>query len=305
MFGAGVQGTVFAVRLARAGHHVTLVARGERATFLREHGAVIDDAVSNNRIACKLSVIEHVAPDVQADVCFVTVRREQLDDAVQALAAAPGLRRVVVMVNHAQGSVDLIGRLGQRRTVLAFPGVAGSIEESATRFVDVTQQPTTVEAGAVDIIELLRGAGFRVAPVRDMDAWLRRHAVFVTAVAGALYLVGCDARRLAADRRLVETVVLAVREGWAAQDRQGIAPAPLALRAIFCWVPMPLARTYWMRLFASSKGELYFARHTRHAGNEMAALVADLREFASGTAMPHLARLHAAIKDQYRRAPER
>ena len=96
VFGAGVQGTVFAVRLARAGHHVTLVARGERATFLREHGAVIDDAVSNNRIACKLSVIEHVAPDVQADVCFVTVRREQLDDAVQALAAAPGLRRVVV-----------------------------------------------------------------------------------------------------------------------------------------------------------------------------------------------------------------
>lgn len=47
-----------------------------------------------------------------------------------------------------------------------------------------------------------------------MDSWLKRHAVFVTAMSGALYAAGGTARGLAASGSLVRSMVLAVREGW-------------------------------------------------------------------------------------------
>ena len=38
---------------------------------------------------------------------------------------------------------------------------------------------------------------FRLDKVRDMDGWLKRHAVFITAIAGALYESECDTHLLA------------------------------------------------------------------------------------------------------------
>jgi hypothetical protein len=152
-----------------------------------------------------------------------------------------------------------------------------------------------VEANAGDVISIFRGAGFRVSRVREMDAWLRRHAVFVTAVAGALYEAGGSARRLAANPEGVGTFILAVREGWSALDRRGVKSAPLALRTIICWVPLPFATGYWRRLLDSARGELYFARHARHAPAEMAALAADVRELLDDVPTPCLDRLYSAI----------
>ena len=128
-----------------------------------------------------------------------------------------------------------------------------------------------------------------------MDSWLRRHAVFVTAVSGALYQVGTDAGRLASDRQQVRNLIVAIREGWAAMDRQSIAPAPIALRAIFQWVPLPFAVRYWQRLLGSAQGEYYFAHHTRQAAKEMAALAADVCALLPNEAMPQLRGLYAAV----------
>jgi len=218
-----------------------------------------------------------------------------MQEALPDLAAAPGIRRIVLMVNHANGSKSIFNALSRSRVVLAFPGAAGGIDHGVDRYVEIKQQPTAVESSAPDIVSLFQGAGFRVASVSDMDAWLRRHAVFVTAVAGALYEAGGDARRLAASRESVGTLIGAVREGWSALDRRGVEPAPFALRSIFCWVPRPFAIAYWQRLLGSVRGELYFARHVRHAPLEMAALAADVRELLDDVPAPCLEKLYAAI----------
>jgi ketopantoate reductase len=84
--------------------------------------------------------------------------------------------------------------LGPSRTVFAFPGIAGYSDDAVIRYVDIPQQHTAVEERAPDVASLFRGAGFRVNQVRDMDAWLQRHAVFIAAIAGALYESDCDAR---------------------------------------------------------------------------------------------------------------
>jgi 2-dehydropantoate 2-reductase len=295
VLGAGMQGTLYGGRLASGGHAVTLIARGQRAAELRAQGTVIENALSGRREVIQLPVRTELDKEVCAGLCLVTVRREQLERVLPALAAARGIARVVFLVNHACGSQFLFDALGRERVVLGFPGAAGGIESGIDRYVEIAEQPTVIEAAAPDIVTLFENAGFRVVAVRDVDSWLCRHAIFVTAACGALYEVGGDAHRLASDRAMLRTFVRAVREGWAALDRLGVAPPPLALRAIFRWVPLPLAVRYWERLFASSRGEYYFARHARHAPQEMAALAADVRALVSETQIPHWGRLSAAI----------
>jgi hypothetical protein len=242
-----------------------------------------------------LSVVERLPPDCSADICLVAVRREQLETVLPDLAEAIRILRVVVLGNHAHRLDNLRAVLGCSRVVLAFPGIAGYRDGSMIRYVNIPQQHTVVEECAQDVASLLRGAGFRVNRVRDMEAWLQRHAVFITAVAGALYENGCDARLLARNAETVRHLIVGVREGWAAQDRKGVGSAPLALRTIICRVPLRLSAIYWSRLLASPRGDLYFAQHARHAPAEMASLADDVRSSICENDAPELKKLFASI----------
>ena len=295
ILGAGVQGTVFGVRLSTVGHQVTLVARPDRAAELRREGASIQDAATSLIRTTMLPVLEKLPPELVADICLVTVRRDQMELVLPDLVGAIAIPQLILLGNHANRTDHLLTVLGRSRTVLAFPGVAGYREGAIIRYLDIPQQHTVVEEPAPGVSSLFREAGFCVDSVRDMDAWLQRHAVFITAIAGALYENGCDARRLAQNTETVRRFVLAVREGWAAQDRKGVAAAPLALRTIMCWVPLPLSVMYWSRLLASSRGDLYFARHARHAPAEMASLADDVRGLLRESHTSQLQTLLASI----------
>jgi 2-dehydropantoate 2-reductase len=295
VFGAGVQGTVFAVRLAIAGHQVTLVSRPRRAAELRQEGATILDAETSLTHTRVLPVLEKLPPDFAADMCLVTVRRDQIETLLPELVKAIAIKQVVLLGNHANRTEHLLTVLGRPRTVIAFPGVAGYPEGGIIRYLDIPQQHTVVEERAPNVRSFFREAGFRVDSVRDMEAWLQRHAVFIAAIAGALYANGCDASRLAQNTKTVRRFVLAVREGWAAQDRKGVRAAPLALRTMMCWVPLQLSVMYWSRLLASSHGDLYFARHARHAPAEMESVADDVRSFLREYDAPELQTLLASI----------
>jgi 2-dehydropantoate 2-reductase len=295
VLGGGVQGTVYGVRLAKKGNKVTLIARPDRAQQLRQFGATIQNVETSETSTVFLPVLESLPPACSADLCLVTVRREQIAVVLPDLARATAIRRVVFLVNHANGSSGIFAALGRSRTVIAFPGVAGSMECGVVRYVEIPQQSTAVESDALDVVSLFRQSGFRVDEVRDMDAWLRRHAVFIAAIAGALYENGCDAGGLARNREAVRGLILAVREGWAALDTKGVPSAPFALRTILCWVPLRISVSYWCKLLASSRGDLYFAEHARHAPQEMASLAADVRTFANEVQAPGLYKLLRAI----------
>jgi 2-dehydropantoate 2-reductase len=295
ILGAGVQGTIFAVRLAMAGHQVTFISRADRAKQLNSAGAVIQDVTTLRTWTVQLPVLERLPGDLAADICLVTVRREQIESVLPELAQATAIQRIVFLVNHAHGSQELLTVLGRSRVVLAFPGLAGAFEGNTVRYLDIPQQRTAVEAGAHDVVSLFREAGLSVERVADMDAWLQRHAVFITAMAGALYENGGDALQLARNFITLRRLLVGVREGWAAQDRKRLRPAPFGLRVIMGWVPMWLAARYWSRLLASDRGEIYFAKHTRHAPAEMAALANDVRGFLRKGEAPELESLLASI----------
>ncbi len=298
VFGAGVQGTVFGVRLALAGHTVAFVARGQRAAELHRVGAIIQNLAALTEAKVSPELYEHLSADCTADVCLVTIRREQLDAALPELAFAKGIARFVFMANHAGGSEALIDALGASRVVLAFPGVAGANEGGVVRYLEVRQQSTAVDAAAKDVSKLFESAGFAVDCVADMDSWLKRHAIFIVSIAGALYQCECDSVRLSETPEAVRRFVRSVREGWGQLDRCGVHSAPFPLRFIVSCVPLWLAALYWTHLFGSPVGCIYFAVHVKHAVREMQALAGDIKRIIRLEDAPTLGRLVEVVEQR-------
>ncbi len=304
IYGAGVQGSVYGGLLAESGHDVSFMARGSRAAQLREGGLVLRGALGDRNLSVSRPiVVDRLEPADRYDMCMVTVRRERLE-AIMPTLAASAVPLIAFMHNHADGSESLARRIGSERMVIAFPGAGGAIgADGVVRYALIAEQPTMIgmlpefDSRPRAFRDVLRRSGLRVSLVRDLDAWLRRHAVMVGALTGALWLCGCDSAALVRSRDGIPDFIRAVREGFRALDAVHVAPAPIALRAIFNWVPLAFSIAYWRRYIAGPRGELLFAAHARHAAGEMAQIAGEVREVmcGSGIAMPVFDRLRKAI----------
>src|SRR5215510_1577693 len=82
ILGAGALGTVLSAHLARAGEDVTLLARGQRATYLQEHGATITGLVD---FTVPVRVVTDPSQVHDADVLIVTVKTYDMASALASV----------------------------------------------------------------------------------------------------------------------------------------------------------------------------------------------------------------------------
>ena len=193
------------------------------------------------------------------------------------------------MLNNPTGSSDLAQAFGRDRVLLGFPGAGGTRDGHLVRYAMIAQQPTTLgeldgrrTARLRELVETFRQSGFRTTMSREMDAWLKAHAFFVTAVSGAIYIAGGDCHRLSEDKATVMLMAKGVREGYSTVRALGLSVAPFALR---------------VRFFASKMADYVFGRHARAASREMRELANDCRSLLekSGVEAPALRQLYRAI----------
>jgi 2-dehydropantoate 2-reductase len=82
ILGAGALGTVLGAHLARAGEDVMLLARGNRAAFLQEHGATITGLVD---FTVPVRVVTDPSHVHDADVLIVTVKTYDMAAALKSI----------------------------------------------------------------------------------------------------------------------------------------------------------------------------------------------------------------------------
>src|SRR5215468_9840550 len=82
ILGAGALGTVLGAHLARAGEDVTLIARGQRAAYLQEHGATITGLVD---FTVPVRVVTDPSQVHEAEVLLVTVKTYDMVSALQSV----------------------------------------------------------------------------------------------------------------------------------------------------------------------------------------------------------------------------
>ena len=126
-YGAGVIGSLYALRLQEAGHEVSIVARGRRLADLRRHGIVLEEAGTGHRTAARVGVVQQLDPGDAYDLIVVAVRKNQLPPILPELARNLRTPDVLFMLNNAAGPEEAARMLGRGRLLLGFPGrrVAG------------------------------------------------------------------------------------------------------------------------------------------------------------------------------------
>lgn len=303
VYGAGVIGTLYGAKLRAAGHDVTVLARGTRLGAIRDHGLVIENMSQRTRWSTPVETTDHLGVDDTYDVTLITVRRDQLGGVMPSLRQNRRIGTMLFMLNNPLGSAQLRHSFSRDRIVLGFPGAGGGFAGHVVQYAIVPQQPTTV--GTIDgrpsaslprIVRAFRAAGFPTAISGDMDAWLKTHAFFVTAMCGAIDLAGGDCQCLSNDAATLALMVQGVREGFATLRSLGIPITPFLLKVLFTWLPPAFAIRYWRRFLADSIAEIVFGLHAKTATQEMTVLVNDCRMLIDQrtTGTPALDRLYAA-----------
>ena len=310
VYGAGVIGSLYAGKLQAGGHRVTVLARGARLSEIRHYGLVLQDIIGGGRIVTQVETAERIAADDRYDIALVTVRRDQLASAVPKLKAS-SIPNLLFMLNNPTGAESLAEVLGRDRVLLGFPGAGGARDRHVIQYALIPQQPTTlgeldgqISSRLREIEMALKTSGFPTRISRHMDAWLKAHAFFVTAVSGAIYLAGGDCRRLSEEDALLALMTNGVREGFYAVRTLGLTVTPLALRVLFTWLPKSFAIFYWRKFFRTEMADYVFGRHARTASREMREIANDCRSMLATTGIEAraLQRLYDAI-DNYALAP--
>jgi 2-dehydropantoate 2-reductase len=292
VMGAGVIGSVYASKLLEAGHELVLLARGRRLADLQASGLILEDAESGQRTVRPVTAVGALGADDRYDLVLVPVRSEQLASTLPVLRGMRDGSDVLFFGNIAGRQPQLIETLGDR-ALFGFPAAGGVREGPVIRYVLIGQQQTMLgeptgepTRRTAHLKTLLHGAGFPTTMTANMDDWLLGHAAFVVPIAFALYRVGTDASRLAADRDTLRLMVRATRQAFQALRSIGNAEIPANLRTLYLRLPAAFAATYWRRVLAGPRGELWFAAHTRAAPEEMRALAEDLQAAVCRTGRP-------------------
>jgi 2-dehydropantoate 2-reductase len=283
VIGAGVVGSLYAGRLAISGQNVSLLARGTRLTELQLCPLQLVDDAGKISTTVRVPVVPRLAPSDVYDIGIVMVRADEVEKLLPQLTSYHGVKTFLFMHNRAAGSAALADAVTPERLLLGFPGAGGCHDRDTIRYRLIPEQPTTlgepngtISQRLLDCAEMIKRAGFKVALSQHMDDWLKTHAVFVTAIAGAIYQAGGSAVELARQPDIVRRMVRGIQQGFHGLAAQGIVIEPRKLAFLFA-LPSPLPELYWRRYLADPAAELLFAEHARAATGEMSALVKELR----------------------------
>ena len=209
VIGAGVNGSICAVGLQKAGVDVRVLARGKRCEDIREKGIIIEDVLQNTRSVTKVPVIDFLNPEDLYDYILVVVRKNQVSDLLPILACNR-TPNIVFMVNNPSGPDEWIQALGKERVLMGFVFGAGRREGNVIRGMSTVNYfagrlwPTPF--GEVDgsitprlkrLVEILRSAGFPVLVSTRISDYLATHAALVAVLGVFIMKRGYDRESLA------------------------------------------------------------------------------------------------------------
>jgi 2-dehydropantoate 2-reductase len=278
--GAGVIGSVYAARLAQAGHRVTLLARGGRLRELQQHGLRLRHVLLDADERVEVDIAETPKPGPW-DATLVAVRADQIDPTLAALAPLETPAFAVIGNNLGDPRAQQL-TAGPERLVLgfgAFGGVRtpdGRIDyvdgRSPQRTSPRRRRATTLGVlsdrarPALSLVQrLLDDAQMPHATTDDIVGWLQCHAAIVLPLAAAITATGGDQARFCRTRDAVVLGLRAVRELLRALRSLGVATQPAAVRP-FLRIPEPVLVPLLQRGFASESARVAVFGHATAAG---------------------------------------
>ncbi|OPJ64366.1 ketopantoate reductase family protein [Clostridium oryzae] len=287
IFGAGVIGSIYAMKFIEAGIDVTMFARSNRFKTLKENGLQYNDKGAVKSI--KVNVIDTLENDDVYDYIFITVRYDQSESALLALKDNQS-KNIVTMTNNSIGFStwqDIVGD----RLLPAFPGVGGQIKDGilnarippkvlvATMFGEISGLETE---RVKNLAKLFKTAKLPYEINKDMNAYLITHSVSDIALLGGLYFENNTIdEEVATTRKTAHKITITLKAYLRGIQKAGVAINPSAFKiALKC---PNLILDFFFMMWVSSKmvKDMMLPDYANSANNEVVKLNNDLLKFLS------------------------
>lgn len=236
VIGAGGVGGCFGGELARAGHDVTMFARGAHRDAMRQRGIVV--RTPDGEFTARVGATDAVAELPDAELAIVAVKSYSLADVIPVVrAVAERGADVVPMLNGVTAADEMIaggvpaGRvLGGIARISAARIDPGVVERRSTfQSVVVGELRGGSSERASAIADVFRGARIEARTSDAMEVELWQKYVFITAMAAVCGLTRTSigpVREAPGGRRLIEravdeVVAVARARGIALPDDEG------------------------------------------------------------------------------------
>ncbi len=298
VYGAGPLGSLFAARLQKGGHDVSLLARGQRLADLREFGVVLVDTHTEKETVTHPNLVEQLAPEDAYDLVLAIMRKNRALEILPILAANQHTPNVLFLMNNAAGPGELVEALGQERVMMGFPMAAGYRRGHVIHYmvgakpgkkamipigeVDGRITPRLQEVGRV----LASMPGFDFDPRTDMDAWLKTHvALLMPSLAPAMRAAGRDNVRMAHTRDAIVLAIRAIREGYRVLREMGYPIVPRSAR-IFERLPEPVLVWGFQKRLVDPRIRVAMLEHSEAAQDEIKHLADEFIALKRRTSVP-------------------
>jgi 2-dehydropantoate 2-reductase len=302
VIGAGVNGSVVAAELHRAGYDVTVLARGKRFEELVARGIEIEDPLKDIKTVTKVPVIDRLVPEDVYEYILVVVRKNQAGDILPVLRQNQS-PTVVFMVNTALGPDEWVASLGATRVMLGFVFAGGRREGSLIRAMRTKGRasPFGEANGATTerlrkLVNIFNRAGLKAKAIPNMPDWLVTHAALVVPLAMLVLKHRCDTYALARSREDMRRLANAMHETIAVVRATGRRIVPTSA-AILDVLPRFVVAKIFRALLSSRVGEIGAGWHCSQAPDEMLQLARELKELVgrSEISAPVLSQLLAEV----------
>lgn len=276
IYGAGVIGSLYGAYLSHSGCEVSMIARGHRLEELCEKGLLYR---TDKRIRkAEVRILEQLESEDRYDYIFLTVRAEQLSQALEQLKdnVSP---TIVTMVNSLDAYAQWEDICGKGRILPAFPGAGGSIRDGIldagltprliqpTTFAEINGCPSE----RVDTLKkTLTQAGIPCQVVPDMHVWQICHLAMVVPLADAYYMVD-NPKQVHRDWTVMHATARALHDNFTRLRVKGNSISPPKLNLLrLC----PVALISWILPFVynSAFGNRFMYQHAIKAKEEMEQL---------------------------------
>ncbi len=216
VYGAGVQGSFLAHTFDDGGHDVTILARGNRATQLRESGVAIKHHFQRKTTVNKVEVVEVLKSDDFYDLIFVTMKYNDFESVLPILAQNVSENIVLVGNNMACSEMlEYIKTNSPTNKNVAFGfQVSGGIRTDehvvAIRF-DGGEMKVGSLTGSIpfkwELQKAFEKTKYKLTYETNIDAWLKNHGAMIPAMTFPAFIKNNDVKAVAKDKQLLKEVV--------------------------------------------------------------------------------------------------
>jgi len=288
IYGAGVIGSIFAYRLKTGGNDVTILARRKRLEQLRKEGLVLRDDMIHKEFHCDINVTDKLNPEDEYDIILVIMQRQQISSILPIISKNKKSPTVIFLGNNVNGAEEYLQYIDKEKILLGFGGPGGYREEGVVVIAYIDK--AIMYFGELDgnksrrveeITDVFEKSGIKIEVHENIDAWLKTHMAFISALAMASYAARKRGHQYGEDDELIKMSVIAMIENFRALKELGIPIIPKKFK-LLRYMPKSSLVKKIKNLINSEFGRIALSGHANAAKDEMKSLTDDFMNLVMG-----------------------